>query len=77
MEPAVTADKVRPRLVEGATRSLLVVVNPGAEDELASIRLPARYHHAVDLYSNEALTLRENVIQLVVPFEGISILRLE
>ena len=77
LQPAVTADKVRPRLIEGPTRSPPAVVNTGAEDELASVRLPARYRHATDLYSNEALTVRDNAIQLVVPFEGVSVLRLE
>lgn len=77
LEPAITAEKVRPRLIEGSSRSLLVVLNPGAEDELASIRLPARYKQATDLYSNASVTVRENVIQLTVPFEGVSVLRLE
>jgi hypothetical protein len=77
LQPAVTADKVRPRLIEGQTRSLLVVCNTGAEDELATIRLPARFRRATDLYSNEAQTVQDNNIRIVVPYEGVSVLRLE
>jgi hypothetical protein len=77
VQPTVTARKVRPRLIEGPTRSLLVVCNPGADDELANIRIPARYRKATDLYSNEVHTLPANDLSIVVPFEGVSVLRLE
>ena len=77
LQPAVTADKVRPRLIEGPNRSLLVVCNTGAEDESATIRLPARFRRATDLYSNEAQNVQDNSIRIVVPYEGVSVLRLE
>jgi beta-galactosidase GanA len=77
LQPVVTADKVRPRLIEGKTRSLLVVCNTGAEDESATIRLPARFRRATDLYSNDAQTVQDNSIRIVVPYEGVSVLRLE
>ena len=45
--------------------------------DLWTSRLPARYQRATDLYSNQTHAVRENAIELVVPFEGVSVLRLE
>jgi beta-galactosidase GanA len=77
VQPTVTADKVRPRLVEGAADSLLMVFNEGAEDQLSEIKVPSRYHRATDLYSNKKQTIQGNSIRVAVPFEGVSVLRLE
>ena len=77
VQPAVTAEKVRPRLIEGSKRSLLVVFNDGVEDQAASIQLPARYTRATDLYTNQTQALQANIIQITVPFEGVSVHRLE
>jgi beta-galactosidase len=77
VRPAATAEKVRPRLIEGTGRSLLVVVNEGAEDQLSKIKLPSRYLRATDLYSNEQQSVQENSISVTVPFEGVSVLLLE
>ena len=77
VQPTVTADKVRPRLVEGAAGSLLMVFNEGAEDQLSEIKVPSRYQRAIDLYGNEKQTIQGNSIRVTVPFEGVSVLRLE
>jgi beta-galactosidase GanA len=77
VQPAVSADKVRPRLIEGPTRGLLVVCNSGPEDESADIRVPSRYRKATDLYSNETHTVQDSNLRIVVPYEGVSVLRLE
>lgn len=77
VQPWVSAEKVRPRLVEGENRSLLIVFNDGIEDQPAEIKVPSRYRRATDLYSNQTQTVREVTIQIVVPFESASVLRLE
>ena len=75
--PPVTAQKVRPRLMEGTTRSLLVVFNDSPEDQTASIMLPSRYLRATDLHSGTTQAVKAGAIQITVPFEGVSVLRLE
>ena len=77
VRPLVTADMVRPRLIEGPTRSLLVVFNDTAEDQTANVKLPARYHRATDLYGKQEVTIQGSTVRINVPFEGASILRLE
>jgi beta-galactosidase GanA len=77
VQPAVTADKVRPRLIEGPTRSLLVVFNDTVEDQTASVKLPARYRRATDLYGKQEVTIQESTLRINVPFEGASVLRLD
>jgi len=76
VQPLVTADKVRPRLLEAPNGSLLMVFNDGIEDQTASIKLPSRYIHATDLYSNETHTVQGEAIEIKVPFEGVTVLRL-
>jgi hypothetical protein len=77
VQPPVTAEKLRPRLIEGDKRSLLVIVNEGIEDQTDSIKLPSRYTRATDLYSNQAVPVQGNAIQVTVPYEGATVLRLE
>ena len=68
---------MRPRLIEGPTRSLLVVFNDTAEDQTASVKLPARYRRATDLYGKQEVTIQGSTVRINVPFEGASVLRLE
>jgi hypothetical protein len=78
VKPVVTADKVRPRLIEGsAGQSLLVVFNEGPEDRPSEIHLPARYRRATDLYSNDKHIVQGSSISITVPYEGASVLLLE
>jgi Beta-galactosidase trimerisation domain len=74
--PAVTSDKVRPRLVEASVGSLLIVFNDQITDQTVSIQLPARYKQVVDLYDNRPRAIQGNSVEMVVPFEGVSVLRL-
>jgi hypothetical protein len=76
VQPLVTADKVRPRLLEAPNASLLMVFNDGIEDQRASVKLPSRYTRATDLYSNETHTVQGQAIEVSVPFEGVVVLRL-
>ena len=77
LQPNVSAEKVRPRLIEGEKRSLLAVFNDGVTDQTATITVPARYTRATDLYSNQTQTIQANAVQVTVPFEDVSVLRLE
>ena len=77
VQPQVTSDTVRPRLIESPTRSLLVVFNDKAEDQTASVKLPARYRRATDLYGKQEVTIQGSTVRINVPFEGASVLRLE
>ena len=74
--PPVTADKVRPRLLEGPNAGLLMVFNDGIDDQTARVKLPPRYTRASDLYSNETHTVQGQAIEVSVPFEGVTVLRL-
>jgi beta-galactosidase GanA len=76
-KPLVTADKVRPRLVEGHGRSLLIVFNDTTEDQTASIKLPRQYRRAYDIHQSREVAVVQNAVQLTVPFESVSVLRLE
>ena len=76
-KPVVTADKVRPRLVEGKKRSLLIVFNDTTEDQPARIKLPQRYRRAYDLHQSREVAMERNAVQLTVPYEGVSVLQLE
>ena len=76
-KPLVTAEKLRPRLVEGHGRSLLIVFNDTTEDQTASIKLPPQYRRAYDIHQSREVAVVENAIQLTVPFESVSVLQLE
>ncbi len=73
--PAVTSDKVRPRLVETSVGTLLIVFNEEITDQIVSIQVPARYKQALDLYDNQPKPIHGNSIDMVVPFEGVSVFR--
>ena len=75
--PQVTADTVRPRLIEGASQGLLVVFNEGSTDETVSIKVPPRYRSATDLYSNVKQNIEAQFVLMTVPFEGVTVLLLE
>jgi hypothetical protein len=76
VQPLVTAGKVRPRLLETSNAGLLMVFNDGIEDQTARVELPPRYTRATDLYSNETHTVQGQAIEVSVPFEGVTVLRL-
>jgi hypothetical protein len=76
-KPPVTADKVRPRLVEGHGRSLLIVFNDTTEDQTARIKLPPHYRRAYDIHQSREVAVLQNAVQLTVPFESVSVLQLE
>ncbi len=51
VRPAVTAKKLRPRLIEGSSnRSLLVVVNDTAQDVTEAVILPSHFRQAGTIF---------------------------
>jgi hypothetical protein len=76
-KPPVTAEKVRPRLVEGHGRSLLMVFNDTTEDQTVRLQLPREYRRAYDLHRSQEVAVAQNAVQLTVPFESVLVLRLE
>jgi beta-galactosidase GanA len=75
VQPAVTSDKVRPRLVETSVGSLLIVFSEEITDQTVSIQIPARYKQALDLYDHQPRAIQGNSIEMIVPFEGVSVFR--
>ncbi len=76
-KPPVSADKVRPRLVEGHGRSLLIVFNDTTEDQTASIRIPEQYHRATDIHASRGIAVVQNAVRVMVPSESVLVLHLE
>jgi len=77
VKPPLSAGKVRPRLVEGEKRSLLVIFNDTPQDQSASIKLPTRYQKATDLHSQAHRPVVNNAVQLTVPYQDAVVLLLE
>ena len=76
VRPAVTAEKVRPRLIESQAGSLLLIFNDQIADQRVSVQVPSRYKMAMNIYDNRSQTIRDGTVVVQVPFEGISVLRL-
>jgi len=77
VKPLVTGGKVRPRLLEGEKRSLLVVFNDTPKDQAAGITIPSRYRKATDLHASADRPIVNGVLQLTVPSQDAVALRLE
>jgi beta-galactosidase len=73
---AVTAEKVRPRLIETPAGALLIVFNDGIVDQADRVRVPAHYRSATEIYENQTAAIRDGVVEVRVPFEGVSVFRL-
>jgi hypothetical protein len=77
VQPAVTSEKVRPRLIEGEKKSLLVVFNDTAEDQSAAIQLPKPYRQAMDLYGGEGSLAGGSTLHVKVPYQSVAVFRLD
>jgi hypothetical protein len=77
VKPPVAGGKVRPRLLEGEKRSLLVIFNDTPKDQTASIELPPRYKKVTDLHSRVNKLIVSNAVQLTVPYQDVMVLLLE
>jgi beta-galactosidase GanA len=76
IQPSVTSEKVRPRLIESPNGSLLIVFNDQIIDQTARVRVPSRYKTAVNVYDNQSQAILAGVVEIQVPFEGVSVFRL-
>jgi len=75
--PVIAGGTVRPRLIEGKTKSLLVVFNDRATDQAAMLKLPPRYTKATEIFSGLPRPLANNTVRLVVPYQDAVVLLLE
>jgi beta-galactosidase len=77
IKPPAEADKVRPRLVEGEKKSLLVVFNDSAQDQTANVKLPPRFKKATDLHKKTPHPLANSSLNLSVPYQDVVVLLLD
>ena len=73
VQPAVTAEKVRPRLIESQAGSLLIVFNDQITDQSAKVQVPSRYKTATNIYGNQSQNIQGGAVEIQVPFEGVSV----
>lgn len=76
VQRAVTSDRVRPRLIESPNGCLLIVFNDQITDQAVKIQVPLRYKTAINIYDNQSQTIRGGIIEIQVPYEGVTVLRL-
>jgi beta-galactosidase GanA len=76
VRPAVTAEKVRPRLIESRAGSLLIVFNDQIADQTVTVQVPSRYKTATAIYGNQSQTIQAGAVEVQVPFESVSVLLL-
>ncbi len=75
--PRVTSLDLRPRLIEGPTRSLLVVFNDRTQDQKGAIEVPIPFHRAVDIHTLQEITADKNVLNVEVPHQDVKVILLE
>jgi hypothetical protein len=75
--PPVTGLRLRPRLIEGPVRSLLVVFNDTSEDQREHIKLPSRFRRATDIHQQAKHAVEQNAVQVTVPYQDVVVLMLE
>jgi hypothetical protein len=76
VRPAVTAEKVRPRLIESHAGSLLMVFNDQITDQTVKVQVPPRYKTAVNIYGAQSQNITGGAVDILVPYEGVSVLLL-
>ncbi len=64
---------LRPRLIEGAEGSLLVVINPEDESVLESVVLPSRFKQAEELYGNSRVSISDRSLALEIPPHDVNV----
>jgi beta-galactosidase len=77
VQPVVTSDKLRPRLIEGAGRGLLLVFNDTTGEQTARIKLPLQYRRATDICSRAEHPVRQNAVEVTVPIRDVTVLLVE
>jgi len=77
VEPPVSCDRLRPRLVPGEKRSLLAVFNDSTEDRTGFIRLPSGITRAKNLHTEASIPVQQNAIRVSVPYQDVVVLLME
>jgi hypothetical protein len=77
VQPPVSSKTLRPRLITGFKRSLLMVSNDTPKDESESIAIPAEYVRATDIHAGKDLPIENQRLQIAVPYEDAVVVRLE
>jgi Beta-galactosidase trimerisation domain len=76
VKPEVSAAVVRPRLLRGAGKSLLMVFNDTPKDQSDRIQLPPGFRKATDLHSGKEVDLEPGGLRATVPYQDVLVLRL-
>jgi beta-galactosidase len=74
VQPGVSAEKVRPRLIESQAGSLLLVFNDQIIDQTVKVQVPSRYKTATNVYGNQSQNIQAGAVDIQVPFESVSVL---
>ena len=77
VRPPVTSKTLRPRIMTGSKRSLLLVINDTPKDQTESMALPAEYVRATDIHTGKDLPIENQSLQVAVPYEDAVVVRLE
>lgn len=75
--PVVTSGKLRPRLIPGVNKSLLIVFNDSAEDQTDVIALPLHYHRATSIHTGKGAQVGEKGLLVTVPYQDVGVFLLE
>jgi hypothetical protein len=73
----VTSLDLRPRLIEGPTRSLLAVFNDRTQDHKGAIEVPIPFRRALDIHTLQEITANKNVLNVEVPHQDVKVILLE
>jgi beta-galactosidase len=76
VQRVVMSEKVRPRLIESPSGGLLIVFNDQVTDQTVKVQVPTRYKTAINIYENQRQSIQDGAVEIQVPFEGVSVLRL-
>ena len=68
VHPVISSDKVRPRLIESAKGTLLIVFNDQTTDQQARIHVHSRHQSATNIYNNQSQTVSDGTVEVQVPF---------
>jgi Beta-galactosidase trimerisation domain/Beta-galactosidase len=72
-QPTMRGNLLRPRLIESAEGSLLVVINPEDESVVESIVLPSRFKQAEELYGNSRVSVSDRSLALEIPPQDVNV----
>jgi len=77
VQPAVVGGPLRPRLIVGKQRSLLVVFNDHPTQQSSTLKLPGQFKKATDLFTGISVSIVDGSMKLTVPAQDVNVLRLE